>query len=211
MMSTPRPHAADGFTLVEVLVVAVLVSLFTGTLFVLASTGHQAWARTDAQLANLTTVQKALDRLGEDLRVASGASATLKCDPNRSSIQFDQGQDQGLTRVTYQRLGSQLVVSKQLYAELPNDQGGGQDQGGGMGGRVVFQQANVGTGGTYGLPQVQVIANGVTNFAPTCHRDPVTHQPDGVVQVNVAVQTNAVGRRGTLTRTLSSQFRAANP
>ena len=46
--SGPIPRAVEGFTLVEILVVAVLVSLFTGTLFVLASTGQRAWARTDA-------------------------------------------------------------------------------------------------------------------------------------------------------------------
>jgi hypothetical protein len=48
-------------------VVGVLFIVIGGMALVLADTGRNVWARTDAQLATLTDAQRALDRLNEDL------------------------------------------------------------------------------------------------------------------------------------------------
>lgn len=69
---TPR-----GWTLVEVLIVTVVVTVIGGLGLVLSASGEQLWVLTDARMAAMTTGQSAVNRLSEALRTAR--RATLDC------------------------------------------------------------------------------------------------------------------------------------
>ena len=82
----PCLGAPAGFTLVEMLIVGtVVLVLIGGSAQALSVTGRQVWLRTDSQIAGLTAAQRALDRMGEDLRQAR--QANLTCGANQ--VAFD--------------------------------------------------------------------------------------------------------------------------
>ena len=68
-MMTRRP-SQSGFTLVELLVVCLIVMSVGGMLFLIADSGLKTWLFTDAQLESQTEVQRAIDRMSDDLREA---------------------------------------------------------------------------------------------------------------------------------------------
>ena len=68
---TPPVRQRAGFTYVEVLVAATIMSLVAGVSMVLTESGRRMWLVTDAKLTSLQSGQIALNRLAEDLREAS--------------------------------------------------------------------------------------------------------------------------------------------
>ena len=74
---TPNPQlvrlrGSGGFTFVELLIVGLIVVLVVnGMAWALASTGQNIWRRTDSEMTLLVAVQRALDRVSEDLRRAT--------------------------------------------------------------------------------------------------------------------------------------------
>ena len=72
-----RQSLTSGFTLVELVVVGVVLSLMSGAVFALAQTTGLVWSGTDARLASFTQAQKAVNRLSEDLRQA--CRSTVVC------------------------------------------------------------------------------------------------------------------------------------
>jgi len=105
---SPRPTLA--FTLVEILVVAVLLSLVGGVTFLLSSAGRGVWVRTDAKLASMTDAQRAVDRITEELR--RGAQTPLPdCGAGTSlGFQLATGNMAG-EQVSYQLAGTALTRS----------------------------------------------------------------------------------------------------
>jgi type II secretory pathway pseudopilin PulG len=76
---TPRRNTQQGFTMVELLIVGLIVALVVGGMTTaLANSGSQIWLRTDAQMTTLTTAQQALDRISEDLH-RRATQASLAC------------------------------------------------------------------------------------------------------------------------------------
>lgn len=69
-----RTTSRRGFTYVEVLVAATLMTLVAGISFMLTEAGRRMWMVADVKLTSLQSGQTALNRLTEDLRQASQAS-----------------------------------------------------------------------------------------------------------------------------------------
>ena len=78
-MSAMGDGSRQGFTLVEVIVVAAVLGLIGLTLLALSVTGPRVAAQSSALLGSITDGQRVLDRLREDLQHAS--AATLNCAP----------------------------------------------------------------------------------------------------------------------------------
>ena len=70
-----NPLRRRGFTLVEVLIVAVIMTLIGGAIMVLALTGRKVSDLTNARLTTLTDAERAVARVTEDLRLASQQTA----------------------------------------------------------------------------------------------------------------------------------------
>ena len=68
-----------GFTMVELLMVTVVMTLIGGAVIVMSQTSLRVWAQTTNQLASITNGQRAMDRVLTDLRAAS--SASVNCAP----------------------------------------------------------------------------------------------------------------------------------
>ncbi len=100
-----------GFTLVELLMAAVILCLIGGMVFVIAQTGNQLWGSTDRRLASLTDAQRVLDRLTEDLRRAKRASLVAPC---AAPLTFSTVADQV---ITYNLEGDTLVRQEQTGAQ----------------------------------------------------------------------------------------------
>jgi prepilin-type N-terminal cleavage/methylation domain-containing protein len=63
-----------GFTLAEVLVVSVVMSIISAVTIVLAEASHQTWGRMDVYLQSRFVAQQALNRVVEDVRSADQSS-----------------------------------------------------------------------------------------------------------------------------------------
>lgn len=126
-----------GFTLVEIILVGgVLSVVIGGMMLVLAETGRNVWARTDAQLTSLTDAQRALGRVSEDLRraVSSSLSDTGPNSCRANTLSFLESGT--IRRITYTRDNSNaltrqvdanpaLTVASGLTAFTPACPGGG--------------------------------------------------------------------------------------
>lgn len=102
-----------GFSLVEVMLVALVLSLVGGVFFTVADSGTQIWERSDARLVGVNAAQRTLDLMGEDLRKGSLASLqcpcpVTACPPGERRIQVDvlditQAPPGNITTVVYRR------------------------------------------------------------------------------------------------------------
>lgn len=101
-----------GFTLVEVLVVTVVLTLLGGMALVFAGSGQKVWLLTDSRVTAMTQAQIALNRLTEDLR--RGRQSTLQCTINGalSVTQLDG------TAITYHCEGCDDTNSGTLVKEV---------------------------------------------------------------------------------------------
>ena len=101
---------SSGFTLVELLVVGVVVSIVGLITIVLAQSGQQMWMITGARLSAMTSAQQAINRLIEDLRRASqqSVSAAARAETGLSLQLLNDDGSIGPT-VTYARNGDQLT------------------------------------------------------------------------------------------------------
>ncbi|MBI4597596.1 MAG: hypothetical protein HY737_04245 [Candidatus Omnitrophica bacterium] len=115
-MRRRRWNRRGEFTFVEVMVVATVFSLMSGSLLVMTQTGNRIWQHTDDSLANTTGAQIAMDRIVEDLRRAS-ATAGLACAAD--SLQMRVGADQ----ITYARAGA--LLTKQVNNDPATTVAGG--------------------------------------------------------------------------------------
>ena len=109
-----------GMTLVEILVVVLTLSLVGGMFIAVANSSQQMWNRSDKQFSGLSTTQRGLDRLGEDLRKASLGSLQCTCpagaicpptEPTLSIgiLQMTTANLPTTTTVVYQREGTTLT------------------------------------------------------------------------------------------------------
>lgn len=65
---------ARGLTAVELLIVSgIAFGLWGGLAFMTTDAGNRIWSRTDSQMATMSSAQRALNRLTEDLRAASAS------------------------------------------------------------------------------------------------------------------------------------------
>lgn len=96
----------NGFTLVEVLIVGLVLSLVGGAILVLAQTARQVWASTDARLATMTIAQQAINRLTEDLRKA--CASTVACPAGELQFKRSPDCDPDGPPVTYSLVGNDL-------------------------------------------------------------------------------------------------------
>ena len=92
-----------GFTYVEVLVVVMIsVLVVNGMVWALTRSGQMVWTRTDSKMVSLAAVQRALDRVSEDLRRAS--RATVLCAAGQLTFGQDTNGDQIIDRtIIYSR------------------------------------------------------------------------------------------------------------
>jgi len=111
-----------GITLVEVLLVALVLSLVGGVFFTVASSGTQIWERSEARLVGVSAAQRALDLMGEDLRKGSLASLqcpcpVAACPPGERTIQVQviditQPPPGNITTVMYRRNATTLNLER---------------------------------------------------------------------------------------------------
>ena len=90
-----------GMTLVEVLMTVLIMAGISGVFYSVSTAGDRLWGRAGAQLTAMSNTQQALNRLGDDLRLAQ--LSTLSCPAG--TIRFRQGT---ATTVTYQLNGTNL-------------------------------------------------------------------------------------------------------
>ena len=100
-----------GFTLVEILIVTVLFTVFGVAAFVMSQAGGQVWMTTDSQLETMTTGQIALNRLSEDLRKASQATLSAAACSEATGLSFQQWNPDGslAPAILYARDGDKLT------------------------------------------------------------------------------------------------------
>ena len=97
-------RGSGGFTFVELLIVGLIVVLVVnGMAWALVSTGQNIWRRTDSEMTLLAAVQRALDRVSEDLYQAS--QATVTCPAGQLTFVPAAGG----TAITYSISGGNLV------------------------------------------------------------------------------------------------------
>lgn len=90
-------RSQGGFTIVELLIVGVVITLVVGGMtLALASSGEKIWTLTDSQMAALSAVQRGLNRVSEDLTMAS--AATLTCPAGQLSFGQDTDGDGTINR-----------------------------------------------------------------------------------------------------------------
>ncbi len=110
-----------GMTLVEILIVGgVMFTLLSGMALVVTQSGQQVWARTDARIASIDTAQRAMDRIGGDLRRASQAS--IQCAPPQPPETILLRLDPAGPDITYARTAAgQLVQTTNGVAQVMAD------------------------------------------------------------------------------------------
>ena len=117
-----------GFTLVEIMIVVAIFSLFGIAVLVMGQAGGQAWMTTDAQLEAMTTAQIALNRLSEDLRKASQATLLAAACSEATGLSFQQLNPDGslAPAILYVRNGDELTRTQ--AGEPPQVVAGGVTQ-----------------------------------------------------------------------------------
>ena len=119
------PHRGAGFTFFELLMVGSIVFvLLGGIMLALSHVGTQVWNRTEVQQVSLDSVQRALDRMSEDLRQASQtglgcAAGTLTLTPavgGGGQIRYSRAANGQLSRL---QGGVTVVVASGLTAFTP--------------------------------------------------------------------------------------------
>jgi len=122
-----------GWTLVEVVIISLVLSVVGGAMLVMAQMSDQIWGRTDVRLTTILNAQRALNRVREDLRKASQASLLPAGNCTAATLRFTQPST-GDT-ITYTLAGNDLTrqigvaapvtVASELTAFTPSCQGGG--------------------------------------------------------------------------------------
>ncbi len=97
-----------GMTLLEVVIVALIMTLASGAVLVLAQAGYQTWANVDSRLENLTNAQLALNRLTTDLRTACQSTLTT-CSVGQLTFKISPACQAVDPTVTYALSGNRLT------------------------------------------------------------------------------------------------------
>ncbi len=105
-----------GMTLLEVVIVALIMTLASGAVLVLAQAGYQMWANVDSRLENLTNAQLALNRLTADLRTACQSTLTT-CSAGQLTFKIFPACQAVDPTVTYALSGNRLT--RQVEAAGP--------------------------------------------------------------------------------------------
>ena len=103
--------ACRGFTLVEMLITAVIMTVVGGMIIIFIQVSRQSWLLTDTRLTAQVAVQQAMNRLREDVRAADQGSVT--CLPGNGADVTDDRlrltQDDGATAIEYRLSGTSLI------------------------------------------------------------------------------------------------------
>ena len=143
-------RSCNGLTIVELMCVMVVFAMMTGMIFAVTDSGSKVWARTEGQIATFGHVQRAMDRVSEDLRRASIAGKPLPEDPalhkpalqtccvepgqldftmlkdDNSKVRVTYAFDGGTGRLTRTQEGVSAVVASNLTRFTPTSQSGGR-------------------------------------------------------------------------------------
>lgn len=112
----------SAFTLVELLFVSVVLAIAVVLGVVLTQSGVFVWERTDLQLTAMADAQRAMDRVTEDLRVASRGSVTTCSQAAGLTFRIVNPDGTLTPSITYTRAGTQLLrtpfaAASQVVAE----------------------------------------------------------------------------------------------
>ena len=96
--------------LLEAIVVGVVVSIVSAMTMMLAKSGQAMWMMTSARLSAISSAQQAINRLTEDLQLASQQSVSAAaCAETGFSFKKLNGDGSMGPTVTYARDGDQLI------------------------------------------------------------------------------------------------------
>lgn len=176
-----------GFTLVEVLVVALIMTLVGGAALVLAQSGRQVSDLTNARLTAMTDAELALSRLTEDLRMAStssmGGERGIECLEEVHALPPLPGIP---ARLRFKRVMPDGTLSGMILYWLADNQ----------------LMASGPVGGE------RVVASGVTAFdySSVCNG---AANASGMARVRLTAEANSL--QGPMTQTVDSQVWIRNP
>ncbi len=188
----------QGFTLVEVLMTALITTLIGGALLVVAIAGRRVSDLTNARLTAQTEAQRGLNRLTEDLRMAS--TSTLNGEKGIECLVAPNTNSDPLQLQFKRVLPDGLLSGEIIYWRQTKTSGGGKKGQPTVRNQLMRQPPSGGSD--------QVVATGVTvfDFSSVCNDAANT---SGMAQVRLTAQANSW--QGPMTQTVESQVWIRNP